>query len=75
MNECVTTATASILVNGSPTDEFPLKRGLRQGDPLSPFLFLMAAEGLNVMMKSMVDNNIFTGYGVENTNSTVVSHL
>lgn len=28
IKECVTTATASILVNGSPTDEFPLKRGL-----------------------------------------------
>ncbi|PNX89322.1 cysteine-rich receptor-like protein kinase, partial [Trifolium pratense] len=31
IKECVGTATASILVNGSPTDEFPLERGLRQG--------------------------------------------
>ena len=75
MKECITTATASVLVNGSPTCEFPLKRGLRQGDPLSPFLFLLAAEGLNVLMKSVVDNNLYTGYEVGNPNSVVVSHL
>jgi hypothetical protein len=75
IKECVSTSTASILVNGGPTDEFPLQRGLRQGDPLSPFLFLLAAEGLNVMMNSVVANNLYTGYGVGTTNSVVVSHL
>lgn len=75
IKDCVTTATASVLVNGSPTDEFSLQRGLRQGDPLSPFLFLLAAEGLSVMMKSMVANNIFSGFGVGASNSMKVSHL
>ena len=75
IKECVSTATASVLVNGSPTEEFSLKRGLRQGDPLSPFLFLLAEEGLNVMMKSMVENFFFTGYGVGQANDIVVPHL
>ncbi|XP_024642292.1 uncharacterized protein [Medicago truncatula] len=74
IKECVGTATASVLVNGSPTDEFPLERGLRQGDPLSPFLFLLA-EGLNVLMQALVDAGMFTGYSVGRTALVVVSHL
>ena len=72
---CVSTTTASILVNGSPTDEFPLQRSLRQGDPLSPFLLLLASEGLNFLMTSVVENNLYTGYGVGTSNSVVVSNL
>jgi hypothetical protein len=75
IRECVRTATASVLVNGSPTNEFPLERGLRQGDPLSPFLFLLAAEGLNVLMEAVVEQNLFTGYRVGQHDPVEVSHL
>jgi len=75
IKECTKTATASVLVNGSPTEEFSLGRGLRQGDYLSPFLFLLAAEGFNVLMKSVSDNNLFTSYNVGNSEPVVVSHL
>jgi hypothetical protein len=75
IKECKSTTTASVLVNGTPSDEFPLERGLRQGDPLYPFLFLLADEGLNIMMSEMVAANIFEGYSVGSTNAMVVSYL
>lgn len=75
MKECICTATTSVLVNGSPTDEFSLERGLRQGDPLSPFLFLLAAEGFIVLMESFLVNNLFTCYKLGSRDLTVASHL
>lgn len=61
-----------MLVNGSPTEEFCVGRGLRQGDPLSPFLFLIAAEGLNVLFKEVSGLGLFEGYAV---GELTISHL
>jgi len=75
IKECIGTAADSILVNGSLTEEFSLDMGLRQGDPLSPFLFLLAVEGSHVLMKTMSLNHLFNGYSVGSSNPVVVSHL
>jgi len=49
---CISTVNFSIIINGSQTGYFKAQKGLRQGDPLSPFLFLLAMEGLNSMVKT-----------------------
>ncbi|GJS85194.1 kinase-like domain, beta-lactamase/transpeptidase-like protein [Tanacetum coccineum] len=49
-------------------------RGVRQGDPFSPFLFILAAEGLNVLVNEAVDKGIFDGVDV-GREKILVSHL
>ncbi|GJU53564.1 putative RNA-directed DNA polymerase, eukaryota, reverse transcriptase zinc-binding domain protein [Tanacetum coccineum] len=65
---------ASILVNGSPTSEFSLKRGLRQGDPLSPFLFIIVMEGLHIALKDGLTANLFQGVKI-GSSEIRLSHL
>jgi hypothetical protein len=64
MRACIFKSSMSVLINGSPTEDFKVGRGLRQGDPPSPFLFLIAAEGLAGLMRRAVELHKFKGYHV-----------
>lgn len=57
---CLESVTVSILVNGSPTKEFKPSRGIRQGDPMAPFLFLIVAQGLVGLVKQATRKNLFS---------------
>lgn len=74
MKECVSTARISILVNGSPTPEFSPQRGLRQGEPLSPFLFNIVAEGLNILLSRAVQIGLIKGATL-GSNDIIITHL
>nr|GEX55860.1 RNA-directed DNA polymerase, eukaryota [Tanacetum cinerariifolium] len=64
---------ASILVNGSPTSEFQFHCGLKQGDPLAPYLFILVMESLHLSFSRVVDASIFKGIKIGN--SITISHL
>jgi hypothetical protein len=64
---CVCGGHLLILANGSPTYEVKIGRGLKQGDMLAPFLFLIAIEGLGGLVRNAIDFGFFSGIriGVE----------
>ncbi|XP_021991435.1 uncharacterized protein LOC110888201 [Helianthus annuus] len=70
----ITSARASILVNGAPTSEFKCHKGMRQGDPISPFLFFIVMEALSCMISKACSLGIVKGVSLPNS-GPVVSHL
>ena len=50
----ISTPLYSILINGIPSTPFSSSRGIRQGDPLSPFIFVLMAKGLSRLIHHAV---------------------
>jgi len=63
--KCVRSVSYSILLNGLPYGDIHPTRGLRQGDPLSPYLFLLVAERLSSFLARAELEGQITGYKSE----------
>jgi hypothetical protein len=60
----VTSLSFSVLFNGEHLDKFTPSRGIHRGDPISPYLFLLAAEGLSCLLKSRIQPSTLIGINV-----------
>lgn len=74
IQECISYAFFSIVINGSLKSFIEAQRGLRQGDPLSPFLFVAVAEALSRMMKGAENAGLIRGFEVAG-DVNHISHL
>lgn len=71
---CVSTVTFSVKVNGDQTRYFTPTRGLRQGDPLSPYLFILMANVFSWMMHKAIEDGSIKGIRL-NKYCPTLSHL
>lgn len=71
---CVTSVKFSVLANGRKAADVTPSRGLRQGDPLSPYLFLLIADSLSSLLSEAVSSKELGGIRVRNR-GPILSHL
>nr|GEX21179.1 RNA-directed DNA polymerase, eukaryota, reverse transcriptase zinc-binding domain protein [Tanacetum cinerariifolium] len=64
IRNCLISSKGSILVNDSPSMEFQFHKGLKQGDPLSLFLFILVMESLHISVNGVVEAGLFRGVQV-----------
>ncbi|KAF3664257.1 hypothetical protein FXO37_11590 [Capsicum annuum] len=71
---CVSSSSISILINGNPIPFFELSRGIKQGDPLSPYLFILCTERLSKNINLAVKQKDWNSIRIS-SNGPKMSHL
>lgn len=71
---CVTSVRYSFQINGQPYGDITPSRGLRQGDPLSPYLFLICAEGFSALLRQAEERRDILGLKIARS-APPISHL
>jgi hypothetical protein len=71
---CIRSVTYSILINGQPQGLITPSRGIRQGDPLSPYLFILCAEALSSLLQSSAREGRILGVPLSR-GGTRINHL
>lgn len=72
--KCIDSVPYSFLINGSPQGLVKPSRGIRQGDPLSPYIFILCTEVLSALCEKAQMNGFFSGIRVSR-HSPSVNHL
>lgn len=73
--QCVSTVSFFVLLNGSRTTSFQASRGIRQGDPLSPYLFLFTIQVLSYLLSSTHEQGLITGINVARSSPILLDVL
>ena len=71
---CVTTVRYMVMHDGHEFGPINPRRGLRQGDPLSPYIFIIFAEGLSAILQEYEAKGVIHGCKIT-ISASVITHL